>query len=216
MEADAKAMTDAKTKAAEGWIAAQVKATAASREAAAAETARVAKNQAEIDQQMAGFQRLADGNKQVEGAAKSSTDAAIFGFAGVTQAIEISAEALREWMNLMRFTNAANAINQGGSSLFQTQSQRERLASLPVPSFATGVTDFGGGLAKVHRDELLVNLPAGTDVIPSSGGGGGPRGVSIGDVHVHGSVLSTPAELREMISAALVDVFRSGAVPFPA
>ena len=35
------------------------------------------------------------------------------------------------------------------------------------PSFATGVTNFGGGIAKVHKDELLVNLPKGTDVIPA-------------------------------------------------
>lgn len=37
-----------------------------------------------------------------------------------------------------------------------------------IPHFAAGVTDFGGGLAMVHRDELLVNLPRGTDVIPAN------------------------------------------------
>ncbi len=47
------------------------------------------------------------------------------------------------------------------------------LAALPdhgaslIPSHAMGVTNFAGGLAKVHRDELLVNLPRGTDVIPA-------------------------------------------------
>lgn len=37
-----------------------------------------------------------------------------------------------------------------------------------IPHFAAGVTDFAGGLAMVHRDELLVNLPRGTDVVPAN------------------------------------------------
>lgn len=36
-----------------------------------------------------------------------------------------------------------------------------------LPSFASGVTDFQGGLAYVHQGEMLVNLPKGTDVIPA-------------------------------------------------
>lgn len=38
---------------------------------------------------------------------------------------------------------------------------------LKLPSFASGVTNFAGGLAEVHAGELLVNLPQGTDVIPA-------------------------------------------------
>jgi hypothetical protein len=37
-----------------------------------------------------------------------------------------------------------------------------------APSFASGVTDFRGGLAYVHAGEVLANLPRGTDVIPRS------------------------------------------------
>lgn len=37
-----------------------------------------------------------------------------------------------------------------------------------VPGFATGVTNFSGGLAYVHQGEVLANLPQGTDVIPKS------------------------------------------------
>jgi TP901 family phage tail tape measure protein len=45
-----------------------------------------------------------------------------------------------------------------------------------IPKFATGVTNFGGGLAYVHRDELLVNMPRGTDVIPAGAAAAGGRG----------------------------------------
>lgn len=37
---------------------------------------------------------------------------------------------------------------------------------LVIPSFASGVEDFGGGLAYVHKNELLVNLSKGTSVYP--------------------------------------------------
>jgi hypothetical protein len=35
-----------------------------------------------------------------------------------------------------------------------------------IPKFAGGVENFGGGLAYVHKGEVLANLPPGTDVIP--------------------------------------------------
>jgi hypothetical protein len=34
------------------------------------------------------------------------------------------------------------------------------------PKFQAGIENFGGGLAYVHKGEVLANLPAGTDVIP--------------------------------------------------
>jgi hypothetical protein len=40
-----------------------------------------------------------------------------------------------------------------------------------VPSFASGVTNFSGGIAKVHGGEMLVNMARGTDVIPKASGG---------------------------------------------
>lgn len=48
-----------------------------------------------------------------------------------------------------------------------------------IPGFATGVQNFGGGLAYVHKGEVLANLPPGTDVYTAGqarkmmGGGGG-------------------------------------------
>lgn len=45
-----------------------------------------------------------------------------------------------------------------------------------IPGFASGVTNFGGGLAYVHGGELLVSLPTGTSVLPSRGGSGSGHG----------------------------------------
>ena len=44
-----------------------------------------------------------------------------------------------------------------------------------IPHFQSGIENFQGGLAYVHKDELLVNMPAGTSVVPASrsGAGGG-------------------------------------------
>ncbi len=39
------------------------------------------------------------------------------------------------------------------------------IAAAPIPSFEAGVTNFSGGIARVHQDEMLVNLPARTNVI---------------------------------------------------
>jgi hypothetical protein len=50
-----------------------------------------------------------------------------------------------------------------------------------IPKFSTGVENFGGGLAYVHKGEVLANLSAGTSVIPAhavqamgAAGGGAP------------------------------------------
>jgi TP901 family phage tail tape measure protein len=48
------------------------------------------------------------------------------------------------------------------------QNQQISLINSRIPSFRGGVENFPGGLAKVHGDELLVNMPPGTDVIPAS------------------------------------------------
>ena len=43
--------------------------------------------------------------------------------------------------------------------------QLAAVATQPIPSFEEGVTNFTGGLARVHGDELLVNMDRGTNVI---------------------------------------------------
>lgn len=57
-----------------------------------------------------------------------------------------------------------------------------------IPKFATGVSNFRGGLAYVHEGEVLANLPAGTDVIPRDQvnraiGGGNNNGPMIGTIN---------------------------------
>lgn len=46
--------------------------------------------------------------------------------------------------------------------------------SMPkIPKLSTGIENFGGGLAYVHKGEVLANLPKGTDVIPKGKVGSG-------------------------------------------
>lgn len=56
-----------------------------------------------------------------------------------------------------------------------------------IPGLASGVENFGGGLAYVHKGEVLANLPKGTDVIPADKaggiGGGGSLTVNIGTIN---------------------------------
>lgn len=57
--------------------------------------------------------------------------------------------------------------------LFKTKGPR-------VPGFASGVQNFGGGLAMVgERGPELVNLPRGSDVVPFGRGGGSPINLNI-------------------------------------
>lgn len=92
-------------------------------------------------------------------------------------------------------TNSSQALNRALQTLseaegryapknnvefFQMQRDTALLAQLrqlqgngTIPGFANGVEDFSGGLAYVHRDEMLVNMPKGTSVIPAGRGGGG-------------------------------------------
>lgn len=73
------------------------------------------------------------------------------------------------------------------------------------PGFAGGVTNFGGGLARVHEGELLVNMPAGTDVIPRGGGGG------VTNYHFHMSgMVGDKAGLARTLKQVLVNGERAG------
>lgn len=81
------------------------------------------------------------------------------------------------------------------------------------PSFATGVTNFQGGIAKVHKDELLVNLPKGTDVIPAiSPYGPGRGGTTITNhFHITAGMGANGQEIARVVKQALAeDAAREG------
>lgn len=61
-------------------------------------------------------------------------------------------------------TGLAGAIFQG-TAIAMGAAQMALVAAQPIPEFEKGVTNFEGGLARVHEGELLVNMPRGTDVI---------------------------------------------------
>lgn len=88
---------------------------------------------------------------------------------------------------------------------FQLQRDQILLAQLRMmfgnaPSFAGGVENFGGGLAYVHRDEALVNMPRGTSVIPAGRGMGGGGTV----VNNHFYVNGTGEDVAREVSAILM------------
>jgi hypothetical protein len=86
---------------------------------------------------------------------------------GVSMWINWIASAI-DWINALG--NAVNNFNP--AKLFTGSGPTNKPAPKPgtagggggVGSFASGVENFGGGLAFVHANELLVNLPKGTSV----------------------------------------------------
>jgi len=173
-------------------------------EAAAAEkaymdeqTAMTAANDAAV----AKLNELKKAHTEVGAAAGTATTQAAAGYAGVTQQIEISADAVRAWLDLMKYTAAANAI-LSRNSLFTSSSQYEQIAN--IPSFASGVQNFSGGVAKVHGGETLVNLPGGTSVIPKNGGGGG---VNITNTF---HLVDTESNLARRVSESIMRTVRAG------
>lgn len=77
-----------------------------------------------------------------------------------------------------------NKVRDAFSSL-SIGNVKEKLHSLHIPGFASGVTNFSGGLAVVgEQGAELVNLPKGSDVIPNHkigavAGGGAPINITL-------------------------------------
>lgn len=87
-----------------------------------------------------------------------------------------------------------------------------------IPGFASGVQNFGGGLAIVgEKGPELVRLPAGSDVIPNSrlrshattpvASVGGSRGFTLIQ-NFHGPVVGAGREFEDAVRRALYDVSR--------
>lgn len=105
-------------------------------------------------------------------------------------------------------------------SFFQLQSDTLLLAQLRQllgdrrrpDHFAGGVENFAGGLAYVHKNEMLVDLPKGTSVIPAGRSGGS---VTLAPVlNFYGPVGT--ADFESLVSAALLNIYRSSAIALPA
>lgn len=134
---------------------------------AAGEEARIAANQREIDAQLAALQATKDAGAVT----KQVTDQAIAGYAGIATQIEITGEAIREWINLMRYSAQANAI-LSANSLFTTQSQRDRIAQIPMPRASGGPVSAGQPyIVGERRPELFVPSQSGM-IHPSVPSGG--------------------------------------------
>lgn len=161
-----------------------------------------------------------DKQKELGSVSTSATDAAKNGFAGVAQQVTVTGDAIKEYINLMRYAAEANAILQGGSSLFTTQSQRERIASLPARA---GGGPVSAGMPYVVGElgpEVVVPERSGT-VIPnggSAGGGGVTVTISPGAFVINNPIANDPRSMRvlgDLMTAALLQKLRGAGVPLP-
>ena len=125
MEADAHRMATeamkAKNDAAAGWIAANVKATAAVKETAAAEAAYLAEQDALTAATDALSQAHADGGQ----AAAQATTTAMQGYQGLAQQVTLTGDAIKAMVQAYQYANQVNQI-LSTNSLFTTQSQYSR------------------------------------------------------------------------------------------
>jgi hypothetical protein len=190
------------------------------------EVARVNKEAADFEKNLIDQQtKLDEENKKLitsfTGAGKAAKEAGTQGKEGATEAaiaqagyvtqIELTSDGIKGWLELMQYTNAANAIlNQ--NSLFTSTSQLDQLVRMagaftgvmPIPGFAGGVTNFRGGLARVHEGELLTNLPRGTSVIPAGAGAGG---VNMSNVF---NLVDSESNLARKVSEMIMRTIRAG------
>jgi len=83
-----------------------------------------------------------------------------------------------------------------------------------LPSFASGVENFGGGLAFVHAGELLVNMSAGTSVIPAGSFGalGGNGQGPIFNLTVNAGMGADGYSIASVIKRELASFIRSNAI----
>lgn len=186
---------------------------AASSEAAKFEqnlTAEQANVEKENQKLIASFTDLGKAQTEAGAAGAEAGATTVAAFAGVSQQIELTSDGVRGWIELMKFTNRANAILKE-NSLFTTSGQLERIAAgdtggslsaFNPPGFAGGVENFGGGLAKVHGGEVLMNLPRGTSVIPKGG-----LGANISNVF---NLVDSESNLARRVSEVIMRQIRAG------
>lgn len=171
---------------------------------AAAETARVAQNQREIDAIVNTTQKIKEGGD----VGKSSTDQVIAGYAGIAQQVTLTGDAVKEWINLMRYSASVNAVLSEGSSLFTTQSQRERIASLPSPRAGGGPVSAGSPYMVGERGpELFVPSASGTIVPHGAGGTTVVVQIAPGAVVQNFPIGGADPVARQMLTQELGDVF---------
>lgn len=180
----------------------------ATKQAEAAEQARIAANQAEIDKLM----EVAQAHATTAEAATTASDQTVQGYAGVAAQITLTGEAMKEYLGLLKFTMAANAINEGGSSLFQTQSQRDRLAALAGFGGQAGIPRLAqGGFISRPTLAIVGDSPGGEFVVPQdqmanfAGGGGSPiyLTLSVGSVDSDSRIRQIAQLVTREVAAAV-------------
>jgi len=227
METDARLMADRnkfdaeqlviqnqKLEAGKGYVKQMGEMAARTNELATAEAARLSEQDALTaanDALVAGLTAQTEGHLEAGAAAEAGTEATVAGYQAVQQQVEITSDGVRGWLALMQATNRANAI-LNENSLFTSRSQLERIAAgnlggsfgaFSGPSFASGVENFEGGLAKVHGGEVLANLPRGTSVYPKGSG----LGANVSNVF---NLVDTESNLAKRVAEMIMRQIRAG------
>lgn len=217
MEADAAAMVQKKRDAAAGWFQEVQRIAGANKANAEAEKVYLAEQDRLFQESQKSLGDMSKAHTDSGNAAKASADQTIAGYAGIAQQITFTGEAVREWLNLMRYSAEANAILRSGSSLFTTQSQLERVAALPRE--AGGPVSSGRPYVVGEKGpELFVPSSSGT-IVPNGGGG---TNVSLtiapGAVVLNYPVMNDPVaktQLQQMFGGIFMDALRNAGVALP-
>lgn len=73
----------------------------------------------------------------------------------------------------------------------------------PIKGFASGVTNFQGGLAYVHQGEVLTNLPRGTNVVTKTAANkmepGGQRAITVVIEAANSMIISTDQSWDDIV-----------------
>jgi hypothetical protein len=89
-------------------------------------------------------------------------------WSGISQGLKGGLNAFIDMLNSAfdKFNSMFNKINEGLKNI--PNSKPISLQFSKIPKFRSGVENFEGGLAYVHQNEVLMNLPRGTNVIPAN------------------------------------------------
>jgi hypothetical protein len=171
------------------------------------EAQRIAANQAEIDAVLA----AAGAHREAGTVAKQASDQTTAGWQGIAQQVTITGDAIKEWINLMAYSAKANAI-LSENSLFTSTSQLQRIAAIPTRASGGPVSAGSPYMVGERGPEMFVPERSGA-IVPNGAGGQTINNITI---HVDGSMLSTAAQLRDVVGGAILDIYKSGAAPMPA
>lgn len=115
----------------------------------------------------------ANANKAAGEAVKTATNEAVIGYAAVASQVTMTGDAIRAYIDLQKFSSAANAI-LAENPLFTSRSQLERISKIPTPGVSLA---NGGGGVTVNISDSFLDTPAGVQRMAEKVGDAITRGM---------------------------------------